>query len=151
MRRITFLLFALLLTLRATGAAPRVITWEQLRDVQFRKRWYPEENVVMLAPRFGQSVKALSGNAITITITGYVIPVDLERGLYVVSRYPMAACFFCGGAGPESVMALNFKRLPRTFKTDERRTFSGMLRLNADNIYEMNYILDRAELVSDLP
>jgi hypothetical protein len=27
------------------------------------------------------------------------------------------------------------------YKTDERLTFRGKLKLNADNIYEMNYIL----------
>lgn len=49
-------------------------------------------------------------------------------------------------------MSLKFKKLPRQFRTDERRTFSGTLRLNrtgepADNIYELNYILDGAELL----
>ncbi len=124
------------------------LTWERLRDVTFKKRWYPEESIVMLSPRFGPTVKVLNGK--TVTITGYVIPLDLERGLYVVSEYPMAQCFFCGAAGPESIIALKFKKLPRRFKTDERRTFSGTLRLNADNIYELNYILDGAELATDL-
>ncbi|MBN8824335.1 MULTISPECIES: DUF3299 domain-containing protein [unclassified Spirosoma] len=123
---------------------PETVSWEQLRDVQFKKKWYPEEGVVMLYPHFGNSVKALSGKS--IRIAGYVLPIDLERGIYVVSRFPMAACFFCGAAGPESIIALKFKRLPYKFKTDERRTFSGTLRLNADNIYELNYILEDAEL-----
>ncbi len=46
-------------------------------------------------------------------------------------------------------MALKFKKLPRWFRTDERRTLSGTLRLNDDNIYELNYILDGAELQPD--
>lgn len=124
---------------------PEPLTWERLRDVQFKKKWYPEEGVVMLYPKFGPTVKALNGKA--IRITGYVLPIDLESGLYVVSEYPMAACFFCGAAGPESIMALKFRKLPRQFRTDERRTFSGTLRLNADTIYELNYILDGAELL----
>ncbi|WP_080054220.1 DUF3299 domain-containing protein [Spirosoma aerolatum] len=137
----------LLLSSLTVASGPPVIRWEQLRDVQFKKKWYPEESVVMLYPKFGPTVKALNGKA--ISITGYVIPIDLESGLYVVSEFPMAACFFCGAAGPESIMTLKFKRLPRKFRTDERRTFSGTLRLNADNIYELNYILDGAELQSD--
>lgn len=123
---------------------PTALDWEQLRDVQFKKKWYPEEGVLMLYPHFGNSVKALAGKP--IRISGYVLPIDLERGMYVVSRFPMAACFFCGAAGPESIIALKFKRLPYKFKTDERRTFSGTLRLNADNLYELNYILENAEL-----
>lgn len=148
MKRLMGMVMGLLL-LPALASVPEAITWDRLRDVQFRKKWYPQEGVVMLYPRFGPTTKALDGKA--ITITGYVIPIDLENGLYVVSRYPMASCFFCGAAGPESVMSLKFRKQPRRFRTDERRSFSGVLRLNADNIYEMNYILDGAELMSDVP
>ncbi|GAB4044298.1 DUF3299 domain-containing protein [Spirosoma litoris] len=137
----------LLLSSLIIVSGPQAISWEQLRDVQFKKKWYPQEGVVLLYPKFGPSVKALSGKV--ISVTGYVIPIDLESGIYVVSRFPMAACFFCGAAGPESIVALKFKRLPRKFRTDERQTFSGTLRLNADNIYELNYVLDGAELLSE--
>lgn len=129
--------------------APEPMTWNRLKDVQFKKKWYAEEGVVMLYPKFGPTVKPLNGKS--ITISGYVIPIDLESELYVVSEFPMAACFFCGGAGPESIMMLKFKHLPRRFKTDERRSFSGTLRLNADNIYELNYILEGAELLPSNP
>jgi len=44
-------------------------------------------------------------------------------------------------------MTLNFKKKDgRKFKTDERLTFVGTLKLNADDIYQMNYILDGAEI-----
>jgi len=33
----------------------------------------------------------------------------------------------------------------RTYQTDERLTFHGNLRLNADDVYQMNYILEGAE------
>ena len=32
----------------------------------------------------------------------------------------------------------------RAYKTDDRLTFKGTLRLNADDAYQMNYILDGA-------
>ncbi len=125
----------------ALAAPPEKLSWDRLRDVTFKKRWYPEENMILLAPKFGPTVKALDGKA--VSITGYMIPIDLESGLYALSRYPMSGCFFCGGAGPESVMTLKFTGPPRQFKTDDRRSFSGTLRLNADNPYEMNYILEK--------
>ena len=43
--------------------------------------------------------------------------------------------------------ALKFKKNNKKFKTDDRRTFRGILKLNADNIYEMNYILTDTEMV----
>lgn len=126
------------------AAAPIKLTWETLRDVTFKKKWYAEEQVYMLYPTFGPSIQKLSGKE--VVITGYVLPIDLDANLYVLSAFPYSACFFCGGAGPESVMTLDFKKSTRKFKTDERLTFKGKLKLNADDIYQMNYILEAAEV-----
>ncbi|MBO0938615.1 DUF3299 domain-containing protein [Fibrella sp. HMF5335] len=128
-----------------TSADPVKLSWESLRDVTFKKKWYAEESVYMLYPTFGQSVQKLSGKP--VELTGYVLPVDLESNVYVLSAFPFSACFFCGGAGPESAVSLKFKKPGRKFKTDERRTFRGTLKLNADNIYELNYILADAEML----
>lgn len=125
--------------------APIKVTWETLRDVTFKKKWYATESIYMLHPTFGPSVQKLKNQQ--VTITGYVLPMDLEANLYVLSAFPFSACFFCGGAGPETVMTLNFKKSGRKFKTDERLTLTGTLKLNADDIYQMNYILDGAEIV----
>ncbi|GAB2766494.1 hypothetical protein GCM10027275_05430 [Rhabdobacter roseus] len=124
--------------------APVKVTWETLRDVTFKKKWYAEEQVYMLYPTFGPAIQKLSNKE--VSITGYVLPIDLDANLYVLSAFPYSACFFCGGAGPESVMSLQFKKNTRKFKTDERLTFKGTLKLNADDIYQMNYILEDAEI-----
>lgn len=126
-------------------AEPVKLSWETLRDVTFKKKWYAEESVYMLYPTFGQSIQKLSGK--TVDLTGYILPVDLEANVYVLSAFPYSACFFCGGAGPESVVSLKFKKTGKKFKTDERHTFRGTFKLNADNIYELNYILADAELL----
>jgi len=123
---------------------PVKLTWETLRDVTFKKKWYAEESIYMLHPTFGPSVEKLKNQQ--VSITGYILPVDLDANLYVLSAFPFSACFFCGGAGPETVMTLNFKKNSRKFKTDERLTLVGTLKLNADDIYQMNYILDGAEI-----
>lgn len=128
------------------AAEPVKLSWEVLRDVTFKKKWYAEESVYMLYPTFGQGIQKLNGK--TVDLTGYVLPVDLESNIYVLSAFPYSACFFCGGAGPESVVSLKFKKSDKKFKTDERRTFRGTLKLNADNIYELNYILADAEMIA---
>lgn len=127
------------------AAEPVKLSWEILRDVTFKKKWYAEESVYMLYPTFGQSIQKLSGK--TVDLTGYILPVDLESNTYVLSAFPYSACFFCGGAGPESVVSLKFKKTDKKFKTDERHTFRGTFKLNADNIYELNYILADAEIL----
>ncbi|GAB3714859.1 hypothetical protein GCM10027592_54940 [Spirosoma flavus] len=133
-------------TTSVSAAEPVKLSWETLRDVTFKKKWYAEESVYMLYPTFGPSIQKLNGK--TVELTGYVLPVDLESNIYVLSAFPYSACFFCGGAGPESVVSLKFKKSDKKFKTDERRTFHGTLKLNADNIYELNYILADAEMVA---
>lgn len=132
-------------SVKPTVADPVKLSWESLRDVTFKKKWYAEESVYMLYPTFGPAIQRMSGKP--VELTGYVLPVDLESNVYVLSAFPYSACFFCGGAGPESVVSLKFKKPGRKFKTDERRTFRGTLKLNADNIYELNYIIADAEMI----
>jgi hypothetical protein len=131
---------------KASRVVPVKVTWETLRDVTFKKKWYAAESIYMLHPTFGPSVQKLKDQQ--VTITGYILPMDLDANLYVLSAFPFSACFFCGGAGPETVMTLNFKKNGRKFKTDERLTLTGTLKLNADDIYQMNYILDGAEIAN---
>ncbi len=137
----------LLLSLTLTAlvvVTPQTISWKTLGDVKFTKKWSEEEGMYILYPEFGQSVKKLEGKE--VAIKGYVIPVDYNENYYVLSAFPYSSCFFCGGAGPESVMSLLFKSKQRKFKTDEVLTFKGRLKLNSTDILELNYILMDAEL-----
>jgi len=119
------------------------LTWQVLSDVEFKDVYLEELDAYYWMPKFGPQVIAAEGK--DFFITGYMIPVDVDEDFYVLSRYPFANCFFCGGAGPESVIDLRFPgKSERAYQTDERLTFRGTLRLNADDVYQMNYILDGA-------
>tara|TARA_Y100000739_G_C20573396_1_gene448948 strand:+ start:270 stop:854 length:585 start_codon:yes stop_codon:yes gene_type:complete len=119
------------------------LTWQLLSDVEFRDVYLEELQAYYWKPTFGP--KVLSAEGENFYITGYVIPVDTDEDFYVLSRYPFANCFFCGGAGPETVVDLQFpNKAPREYVTDERLTFAGTLKLNADDIYQMNYIIKDA-------
>ncbi|MFN3489957.1 MAG: DUF3299 domain-containing protein, partial [Emticicia sp.] len=50
-------------------------------------------------------------------------------------------------AGPESVVQIKFKKSTKRFNTDDRVTVKGTLKLNADDINELNYILVNTDLV----
>ena len=123
--------------------AAEELTWRTLEDVEFQDVYVEELDAYYWKPTFGGGVPGLEGK--DVYITGYMIPVDLDEDFYVLSRYPFANCFFCGGAGPESVVDLRFPgKSKRVYQTDERLTFKGTFRLNADDVYQMNYILDGA-------
>ena len=55
----------------------------------------------------------------------------------------MASCFFCGAAGPETIVEVSFEEKP-PFKTDQIVTVTGILQLNANNVDHCNYILNEA-------
>ena len=124
---------------------PTKITWETLRDVTFKKKWSAEESMFILYPTFGPKVAGLQGK--DVVLTGYMIPVDVDANMYVLSANPYSSCFFCGQAGPESVVQVKFKKTTKRFNTDDRITVKGTLKLNADDINELNYILSNADLV----
>lgn len=142
---ITLLMLTAALTLSAAATGPLVINWKKLADVEFTRKLNKDVSMYFLYPTFGPTVKALQGKE--IQIKGYIIPVDENENVYVVSAQPMAMCFFCGGSGPESIMELQFKNKKRRFKTDEVRTVKGILQLNPADIDHLNYILKNAEVV----
>lgn len=124
-----------------------------LKDVNMRYRYDTEHNAFVPVPRFGRTVKALDGSE--ISLRGFFLPADVTGNLFVVSYMPMAMCFFCAGAGIESVAEIQntpqqlsrFRRL----KTDDFIEVKGRLRLNADDLDHLIYILEEAELVKIFP
>ncbi|WP_109695280.1 DUF3299 domain-containing protein [Chitinophaga deserti] len=131
-------------TVALRNEAPLKVTWKQLSDVIFTRKYDEKMKMPMLYPSFSRSIKALNGKA--VEISGYMVPVDAKGGVYVLSANPNSSCFFCGGAGPETVMTLNFKSKKPDFETDDYIKATGILRLNEKNIYEMYYNLDNAEV-----
>lgn len=123
--------------------APVRIHWDTLLDVTFKPRYNKEYDMEVFYPVFGGSIRKLKGKE--LYITGYIIPLNPPEGLYAISRYNYAACFFCGGAGPESVISLKFKTKPRRYKTDEYLTMKGILDLNDSNINDFIYIFRDTE------
>ena len=95
-------------------------------------------------PEFLAPVKELEGKQ--ITISGYFLNIDPEENIYILSKGPMADCFFCGQAGPETAIELQFVNIPN-FKTDDIVRITGILQLNKDDIDHFNYILKECKAV----
>lgn len=120
------------------------IDWINLADVTFEEKQMAAIELTYNHATFGESLKALAGQE--ISITGYMIPMDPMGITFVLSRNPNATCFFCGGAGPETVMQIKVK--PGKFKrytVDDRLTFKGILRMYEKDIDSLTYVLEDAE------
>lgn len=120
------------------------IGWATLADVKFTDKFSREVDAYYYYPHFGASVKSLEGKE--ISIKGFMLVIDPENSIYVLSKNPFAECFFCGNAGPESIIELKLKDGHPKFKMDQIVTVKGRLKLNADDIYQCNYILEEAEV-----
>jgi hypothetical protein len=118
-----------------------VLDWNIMNDVKLNECFNEEIGEYFWCPEFGSIMKGLQGK--TVALQGYVLPLD--GGYFVLSMNPMASCYFCGGGGPQSMVDLKFKS-PRAFKMDAHLMFKGKLRLNRDNIEELFYILDDADV-----
>mgnify|MGYP005841479863 CR=1 FL=1 len=141
--------FTIAVCLNVTGYTQECIkvTWKQLADVTFYEKYNEEYDINILYPKFGNSVQKLDGQL--IEIEGYAIPIE-ELGyqdILVLSALPYSMCFFCGMAGPESVMDIKPKKKMKKIKLDSKLKFRGKLKLNETDLSQLNYVLLDAELV----
>lgn len=96
-------------------------------------------------PKFDEKIKALDGKI--ITVRGFMYPLDetIQHEFFMLSYYPINICFFCGGAGPESVIEVNAKK-PIRLK-EKPLTLRGKLKLNYHDKERLFFILLGAEVV----
>ncbi len=119
------------------------ITWKQLADVKQIAKYNRQFEMDIMYPVFGSSVKKLAGKQ--WVISGYMVPLDIQSGLYALSQNTYAACFFCGAAGVESVISLKFRNRPKRYNTDDFCYIKGTLELNDSNVNDFIYIFRHAE------
>lgn len=141
--RITVFLFLAISFNMVAQNVPEV-NWTNLMDITFKDIYLEKDDIYVYYPLFGEKQKKHDGQ--TIQITGYIIPIDVEQNQYVLSAFPFSACFFCGNAGPESVMAIYFDGNTRVFNTDERLKLEGTLELNDTDVDELVYVLRNARV-----
>ena len=122
-----------------------IITWELLKNVEFDEIWSEEFQAYYMVPKFSESVKEMDGKE--VQIRGFIIPVDIVQDYYVLSANPYSSCFFCGQAGPESVMEIQMIKKYEGLRMDQVITYKGTLKLNVDDIYQLKYILEDAEII----
>ncbi|WP_158978523.1 hypothetical protein [Cellulophaga sp. L1A9] len=132
------ILFTCILFTYALGYSQRETSWADLAKVTYTDKFFPAYDDYFLYPEFSGSLKDLEGKQ--ITVTGYFLNIDPNGKLFILSKGPMSACFFCGQGGPETAIELQFV-VPPKFKTDQVVSITGILKLNKDDVEHFNYIL----------
>ncbi len=141
----SFSLLIMLFYLSTGSVSAQEGSWKTLSKITFVKKYDELLGFKVDMPVFGEEVRKLDGKE--ITIKGYVIPVEGYKSHkeFVFSAYPYSMCFFCGGAGPETVMEV-FSKEPIKYSADPI-IIKGRLKLNSDDINRLMYALHDAVLV----
>ncbi|MDC6366511.1 hypothetical protein PP183_10555 [Muricauda sp. AC10] len=110
------------------------ISWESKTDLTIFKK-----------ATFAPTLIALEGQE--VIISGYFLALEGTQSVYLLSKNPMASCFFCGNGGPETIIELQFAKKP-SFVMDDLLSVNGILRLNRDNPNHCYYRIEKAEALS---
>lgn len=139
-------LLALLFTLigYVQGFAQNSDPWVTLREVKWNHFYDETLGFDVSQPVFGEDIQALDGKE--ITIQGYIVPVDTDGDYMVLSALPFNNCFFCGNAGPETVMEIDLSKNKSLI--NKYVTLRGKLDLNSQDYLSLIYKLSNVELVS---
>ncbi len=117
--------------------------WHLLSDVALVRKYDNFLSQEVDVPVFSVKLRRKEGEE--ITLEGYVIPLETAKNQYfVLSRFPFQSCFFCGAAGPETVVEVYGERSFSVF--DQRVRVTGELQLNDGDPLHLFYILKNASV-----
>ena len=144
MRRLCWSI-GIILAFHLSAAQEEKNTWSVLSKVEIRTQFDEVLQFEVDKPIFSDEVKALAGKE--IIISGFMIPLNELQGknYFVLSSLPFSSCFFCGGAGPETVMEVFSKK--QIDYTGKQIKMKGFLEINTNDPLKLLYILKEAELV----
>ncbi len=116
--------------------------WKTLSKITYKKEYDELMGFKVDVPVFSKDVEMLDGKE--VTLKGYIIPVEGYKSHteFVFSAFPYNMCFFCGGAGPETVMEVVTTE-PVKY-TAEAIELKGTLHLNGTDINKLIYSLSNA-------
>ncbi len=118
--------------------------WKKLTAVTFRSEFDKKIGYPVQLPVFTPAISALNGKQ--VTVKGYIVPMNESKGYFALSMNPYQTCYFCGGAGIETVIEVYGKK---DFKfTNQLITIKGKLKLNDfDVMNHLVYIIEEAIIV----
>jgi len=125
-------------------AAPVVVSdtlsWKLLGQIKYIKKPSADYPEGVMFPVVNSTLKAK--NKKQIVMSGFIIPIDNKN--YALSKNVFASCFFCGQAGPETIMGIKFKAPNMKLKTDQYVTLTGTFRYNDSDVDDWIYHIENA-------
>lgn len=118
--------------------------WQVLAEVGFQSK-KDKNGYQMEEPVFSKHLKSWNGKK--IKLKGFVIPVNEvgDQDKFMLSSLPFNVCYFCGAAGPETVIEV--ESVEKVRFTSKPIWMEGTLQLNDKDPDRHMYILKAAHLI----
>jgi hypothetical protein len=146
LRLFIFVIIAIMTSSSAINAQEKSV-WKTLSKITYKKQYDELMGFKIDVPVFSDQIKALENKE--IEVKGYIIPVEGYKSHkeFIFSAFPYNMCFFCGGAGPETVMEVE-SREPVEY-TAEQVILKGKLTLNDNDVNRLMYLITDAVLTKE--
>lgn len=137
--------FICLLLLSETVIAQDQNFWKTLAQVSFENK-KDKQGYDIEVPVFSKQLRTFQGKK--VKLKGYIIPLEESggEGKIMLSSVPFNLCFFCGAAGPETVVEIETNEKIKF--TTKPITLEGILFLNDKDPDHHMYIMKQAILVN---
>jgi len=141
------LLVALCLVLSASTfvCAQSQNFWQVLAEVGFQTR-KDASGAIIETPVFSKHLKGFNGKK--IRLKGFIIPVNEvgDQDKFMLSSLPFNVCYFCGAAGPETVIEVESEE--SVHFNSKAIWVEGFLQLNDTDPDHHMYVLRSAQLIT---
>ncbi|RNC90153.1 MAG: hypothetical protein ED555_12050 [Allomuricauda sp.] len=136
-------LLIILLVCSPTIVAQTTLYWSDLEGgISWKERIEKTAYPSFQEATFSDKLTSLEGKK--VSLVGFLLVMGGGQSVYLLSKNPMASCFFCGNGGMETVSEISFAQ-PPSFAMDDLISVTGILRLNMNDPTRCYYLLDEAE------
>lgn len=128
----------------AANAQPAGGIWDVLLKLSYKETYDRNAGEMNFFPIFTPEIRSMDGK--DVTVKGYILPMEANGEVFLLSAYPAASCFYCNkNAGPQSIMEI-YPKKPVPYE-EGMVTLKGRLKLNYNDPYKFSYLLEGAQLV----
>ncbi len=120
-------------------------SWGSLMLTTTTQEFDPTLGMEIDIPNIHPAAQQLAGSE--IALEGFILPLEGKKAQshFMFSIFPINMCYFCGRAGPESVIEVFMKDKTTVPFTDNKIWLKGVLRINDSDPQSNIYTLENAE------
>lgn len=121
--------------------------WRTLAMMKYEKQFSQKGGDSAASGKFIKMIEALEGKE--IELKGYIIPLSGKKAQshFMFSAYPYNNCFFCGKAGPESVIEVFTEGDTKIQYSDKAIIMKGTFEFTSRNPDDVMFTLKSAKFV----